>query len=111
MIAALGFCGAVIVGFAYWNYQLSGKNDELLEQNRRLTLEVERLEKRNEQLIDNVAKQASQLRDYEDLQEYNNGLRDSVDLLNKNLAAQIDYNKTLEAKVPKHDSQGRFKKK
>lgn len=111
MIAALGFCGVVVVGFAYWTYRLFGENDELQEQNRRLSYEVERLTDRNEHLLDDVTKLATQLQDYETLQEYNNGLRDSVDLLNKNLAAQIDYNKTLEAQVPKHDSLGRFKKK
>jgi len=68
MIAALGFCGLAIVGFAFWNYQLSGKNDELLEQRRRMELELDRQEKeveflleRNRQLIENVTQLAAQV--------------------------------------------------
>lgn len=61
MIAALGFCGVVILGLAYWNYNLSADNDELVEQKRRLELEVERLSERNNRLLDDVAKLAAQI--------------------------------------------------
>jgi hypothetical protein len=61
MIAALGFCGIAIIGFAFWNYQLSGKNDELLEQSRRMATEIVRLSERNDQLLDDAAKLAAQV--------------------------------------------------
>jgi hypothetical protein len=67
MIAVLGVCGAVIVGFAFWNYRLSGKNDELLEQNRRLEVEVERLLERNERLLDDVTHLAAQVPKHDSL--------------------------------------------
>jgi hypothetical protein len=61
MIAALGFCGVVIVGFAFWNYQLSGKNDEFREQNHRMAVEIVRLNQRNDRLLDDAAKLAAQV--------------------------------------------------
>jgi hypothetical protein len=53
MIGALGFCGMVILGLAVWNFHLSLEGDELEEQNRRLTEEVERL-------LDDVTKLAAE---------------------------------------------------
>jgi hypothetical protein len=61
MTGVLGFCGLLIVGLAAWNYSLSEDNDELREQHRRLTLEVNRLTERNERLIDDAAKLAAQV--------------------------------------------------
>jgi hypothetical protein len=61
MIGALGFCGVAIVGFAFWNYQLSGKNDELREQNRRMAVEIVRLNQRNDRLLDDASKLAAQV--------------------------------------------------
>jgi hypothetical protein len=61
MIAAIGFCGVAIIGLAFWNYQLSGKNDEVLEQNRRMAIEIVRLNERNDQLLDDAAKLAAQV--------------------------------------------------
>ncbi len=61
MIAALGVCGFAIIGFAFWNYQLSGKNDDLLEQSRRMAIEIVRLSERNDQLLDDAAKLSSQV--------------------------------------------------